>query len=56
MGVFIPSTQRHYRRLILLLNTTHRATCFGCTTEDNNIFLLEVGRTTETCSRVSSIK
>jgi hypothetical protein len=27
MGVFIPSTQRHYRRLILLLNTTYSATC-----------------------------
>jgi hypothetical protein len=22
MGCFIPSTQRHYRRLVLLLNTT----------------------------------
>jgi hypothetical protein len=32
MGFFIPSTQRHYRRLILLLNTTLTATCFGRTT------------------------
>jgi hypothetical protein len=31
MEVF-PSTQRHYRRLILLLNTTYTATCFGRTT------------------------
>jgi hypothetical protein len=31
-GFFIPSTQRHYRRLILLLNTTYTATCFGRTT------------------------
>jgi hypothetical protein len=30
--VFISSTQRHYRRLILLLNTTHTATYFGRTT------------------------
>jgi hypothetical protein len=29
MGVFIPSTQLHYRRLILVLNTTYTATCFG---------------------------
>jgi hypothetical protein len=32
MGISIPSTQLHYRRLILLLNTTYTATCFGCTT------------------------
>jgi hypothetical protein len=32
-GVSIPSTQRHYRRLILLLNTTYTATCFGITTD-----------------------
>jgi hypothetical protein len=32
-----PSTHRHYRRLILLLNTTYTATCFGHTT----IFKLE---------------
>jgi hypothetical protein len=31
MGVVIPSTQRHYRRLILLLNTAYTATCFGRT-------------------------
>jgi hypothetical protein len=31
-GFFIPSTQLHYRRLILLLNTTYTATCFGRTT------------------------
>jgi hypothetical protein len=31
MGVFIPSTQRHYRRLILLLNTTYTAACLGRT-------------------------
>jgi hypothetical protein len=51
MGVFIPSTQLHYRRLILLLNTTNTATCFGRTTIlANNIFLPEDGNTTETCS------
>jgi hypothetical protein len=32
MEVFIPFTQRYYRRLILLLNTTSTATCFGQTT------------------------
>jgi hypothetical protein len=30
-GGFYPSTQRHYRGLILLLNTTYTATCFGRT-------------------------
>jgi hypothetical protein len=29
MGIFIPSMQLHYHRLILLLNTTYTATCFG---------------------------
>jgi hypothetical protein len=28
-GFLYPSTQRHYRRLILLLNTTYTAACFG---------------------------
>jgi hypothetical protein len=32
VGFFIPSTQRYYRRLILLLDTTYTATCFACTT------------------------
>jgi hypothetical protein len=31
-GGVIPSTQLYYRRLILLLNTTYTATCFGRTT------------------------
>jgi hypothetical protein len=29
---FIPSTQQHYHWLILLLNITYTATCFGRTT------------------------
>jgi hypothetical protein len=32
MGGFIPSTQRYYRRLFFLLNTTETATCFCRTT------------------------
>jgi hypothetical protein len=31
-GGVIPSTQHYYLRLILLLNTTYTATCFGRTT------------------------
>jgi hypothetical protein len=31
-SLLYPSTQRHYRRLILLLNTTYTATCFDRTT------------------------
>jgi hypothetical protein len=47
MWVFIPSTQRHYRRLILppspdLTHTT------GCKHPRLNIFLPEDGRMTET--------
>jgi disulfide bond formation protein DsbB len=38
VGVYIPCTQCHYRRLILLLNTTYTATCFGRTT----IFMAEM--------------
>jgi hypothetical protein len=30
-GVFLPK-QRHYHRLILLLNTTYTATCYCLTT------------------------
>jgi hypothetical protein len=40
MEGFIPSTQRHYRRLILLLNTTYTVTCFGRTTIFSKISLL----------------
>jgi hypothetical protein len=32
MDFFIPSTQYHSHRLIVLLNTTYTATCFGRTT------------------------
>jgi hypothetical protein len=47
MGFFIPSTQRHYRRLILLLNTTYTATCFGRTTIfKRNILIARINQLT----------
>jgi hypothetical protein len=57
MGFFYQSTQRHYRRLILLLILLHVSVVrpsSGRNILPSIIFFLENGRTTETCSSISS--
>jgi hypothetical protein len=58
-GGFYPSTQRHYR--VLILSYYYTATYFGRTKICNSLritqlyityFLLEDGHTTETCSSI----